>query len=103
MEQLELSQAITPKPSLKHRIMAALDQTEDTIDLDNLPPTGKYSDHESWFKAVEHLIPAEPFDDFFAHVLQQNEKMAQALLKGEEPVSFISVCADTAQERLFYT
>lgn len=80
IEKLAKSQAITPSPQLQNRIMAALGIAEDKIDLDNLPPTSKYSNYESWLKAVEHLIPAEPFDDFFAHPLQQNEQIAQTLV-----------------------
>jgi len=80
IEKLAQSQAITPSPQLQNRIMAALGIAEEKIDLDNLPPTSKYSNYESWLKAVEHLIPAEPFDDFFAHPLQQNEQIAQTLV-----------------------
>ena len=80
IEKLAKSHAITPGTHLKKRIMAALNLPEDTIDLNSLPLTGKYSNHESWLKAVEHLIPCEPFQDFFAHVLQQNEKGAQTLV-----------------------
>jgi len=77
LEQLARSQAIIPRPQLKNRIMAAL---EDHINLDNLPPTSRYSNYQSWLKAVEHLIPAEPFEDFFAQVLQQNDQIAQTLV-----------------------
>lgn len=77
LEHLALSQAVVPRARLKNIILAAI---EDHIDLDNLPPTSKYSNYESWLKAVEHLIPAEPFDDFFAQVLQQNERIAQTLV-----------------------
>jgi mannose-6-phosphate isomerase-like protein (cupin superfamily) len=80
IEKLAYSNAVAPKPQLKSRIMAALDFADAVIDLNNLPPTGKYSNYESWLQAVEHLIPAEPFDNFFAHVLQQNDKLAQTLV-----------------------
>lgn len=80
IEKLAQSHAITPSPGLQNRIMAALGIAEEKIDLDNLPPTSKYSNYESWLKAVEHLIPAEPFDDFFAYPLQQNEQIAQTLV-----------------------
>lgn len=79
IEQLALSQAITPRPQLKNKILSAL-FAEETIDLDNLPPTSKFSNYENWLKAVEHLIPAEPFDDFFAQLLRQDEKIAQTLV-----------------------
>lgn len=80
IEQLADSQSIILRPELKSRIIAALDFSEDSIDLNNLPPTSKYSNYENWLKAVEHLIPAEPFDDFFALVLKKDENIAQTLV-----------------------
>ena len=80
LEKLAKKQAVKPSLHLKKRIMSALDFAEERIELDNLPPTGKYSNYQRWFRAVEHLIPAGPFDDFFGYVLQQNEKIAQTLV-----------------------
>lgn len=80
IEQFALSQAISPAPALRNKILIALDFQKETLDIHHLPPTSKFSDHEAWYKAVEHLIPAEPFDDFFAEVLQQNEQIAQTLV-----------------------
>lgn len=79
IEQLAQNHAILPRPQLKNRILEALD-AENHIDLNNLPPISKYSDYQSWLKAVEHLIPAEPFEDFFGKVLKQDEKIAQTLV-----------------------
>jgi mannose-6-phosphate isomerase-like protein (cupin superfamily) len=80
LEQLAQSQAITPAPGIKQRVLAALNFAAEPLDLNHLPPTNKYSDHESWYAAVEHLIPAEPFEDFFMEVLQHNEQIAQMLV-----------------------
>ncbi|TSJ44505.1 cupin domain-containing protein [Mucilaginibacter corticis] len=79
IKKFALSQAIQPRPQLRNRILSAV-FAEDSISLDNLPPTSKFSNYESWLKAVAHLIPAEPFDDFFAQVLLQNEQIAQTLV-----------------------
>ena len=79
-EQLAKSQAIAPNPQIKDRIFAAIDFSDEVISLDNLPPTNKYSGYKSWLKAVEHLIPAEPFEDFFMEVLRQDEQIAQMLV-----------------------
>jgi len=80
LEKLAQSAAITPNANLKNKILAKLDFAGDTIDLDHLPPTTAYSNYKSWLAAVEHLIPAEPFDDFFAHPLQQTDRIAQTLV-----------------------
>lgn len=81
MEKLAQAHAVTPKPFLKNKIFSALGfRANEVIDIDNLPPTHKYADHNSWLKAVEHLIPAEPFEDFFMQVLKQDEHIAQMLV-----------------------
>ncbi len=81
IEKLALNGAITPAPNLKNRIFAALGfPEEELLDLNNLPPTSKYSSYTAWLNAVEHLIPAGPFDDFFAHVLRQDDHIAQTLV-----------------------
>jgi len=81
IEMLARRQAIAPNPKLKDRIFAALHLPDDQpVDINNLPPTSKYADYTQWLKAVEHLIPAEPFEDFFAAVLQQTDHIAQTLV-----------------------
>lgn len=80
IEKLAQSQAIAPKPRLKNKILRALNFAPEPIDLDNLPAADAYADHEAWLKAVEHLVPAQPFDDFFSQLLQQNERLAQTLV-----------------------
>ena len=81
LEQLAQSNAIAPTAALKNRVLAALNFFDDEIiDLDNLPPTGRYSNYTAWFNAIEHLLPAEPFEDFFMHELQRDEHIAQMLV-----------------------
>ncbi len=81
LEQLAQSHAVEPNAGLKNRVLAALNFfDEEKIDLDNLPPTSKYSNYSAWLKAVEHLIPAEPFEDFFMYELQRDEHIAQMLV-----------------------
>lgn len=79
LARMAINLAITPDPHLKSRILSAV-FSEDRLDLNNLPPTSQYADHESWLKAVEPLLPAEFSEDFFAQVLQQNDKLAQTLV-----------------------
>lgn len=79
MERLALTGAVAPKTALKQHILDLI-AAEETITLNNLPPTTKYSNYQAWLKAVEHLIPAEPFDDFFALPLRNDDKVEQTLI-----------------------
>ena len=53
---------------------------DNAITLQNLPVIDAYSNYLEWLAAVEHLIPAEPFEPFFAEVLKQDEKTTQTLI-----------------------
>jgi mannose-6-phosphate isomerase-like protein (cupin superfamily) len=81
IELLAKSQAIEPRQKAKQRFLSAIGFSPDeALDISNLPPTGKYSSYTSWYDAVEHLIPAQPFEDFFMQVLRQDEHIAQMLV-----------------------
>lgn len=81
IELLAQSQAVEPDPRLKQKLLDVLGfGNDEQLDISNLPPTGKYSSHTAWLKTIEHLLPAEPFEDFFQHVLQQDEHIAQMLV-----------------------
>jgi len=81
IEKMAQSHAVEPNAALKNRVLNALNFFDDEkIDLDNLPPTGKYSNYTSWFSAIEHLLPAEPFTDFFMYELHRDEHIAQMLV-----------------------
>jgi mannose-6-phosphate isomerase-like protein (cupin superfamily) len=80
IEKLAESQAIIPDAHLRDRVFASLDFAGEDIDLGHLPPTSKYSNYLSWLKAVEHLLPAQPFEDFFMEVLRHDEHIAQMLV-----------------------
>lgn len=81
LEQLAQSHAVEPGARLRNRVLAALNFfDEEKIELDHLPLTGKYSNYTAWLNAVEHLLPAEPFEDFFIKELQRNEHIAQMLV-----------------------
>ncbi|WP_091155392.1 cupin domain-containing protein [Mucilaginibacter pineti] len=81
LEQFAENQAIKPKDSLKEKIFASLGfLSEERLDIDNLPLTHKHSDYAAWLKVVEHLLPAEPFDDFFMNELRQDNGVAQMLI-----------------------
>jgi len=81
IEQLAQGHAVAPDAALKNRVLNALNFFDDEkIDLDNLPPTSKYSNYTNWLNAVEHLLPAEPFGDFFMHELKRDEQIAQMLV-----------------------
>ncbi|MFB9845521.1 cupin domain-containing protein [Mucilaginibacter ginsenosidivorans] len=81
IELLAQSYAIEPDDRLRGRLLNVLGFAGDEqLDINNLPTTGKYSDPVSWLNAVEHLLPAEPFEDFFQHILRQDEQIAQMLV-----------------------
>lgn len=78
-ENLFRSQSIAPDKKLKDQILAKLGFAN-TVTLQNLPLIDAYSNYSDWLAAVEHLIPAEPFEPFFAEVLRQDEKATQTLV-----------------------
>lgn len=81
LERVAQHQAVTPDAKLKNQVLGAVGFfSDEKIDLANLPPTGKYSNYSNWFTAVEHLLPAQPFEDFFMHTLRQDEHIAQMLV-----------------------
>ncbi|MBC7398688.1 MAG: cupin domain-containing protein [Mucilaginibacter sp.] len=92
LERLAAINTITPKADLKQQILDII-ATNGVITLDNLPPTGRYSDCRAWLKAVEHLIPTQPFEDFFAYPLRHNDKIEQTLI-----VSKLGVPEETHQD-----
>src|SRR4051812_36310112 len=79
IEKIADNQSVVPDERLKQKILNTLGFAN-IIDLNNLPVVDAYADHNSWFKAVEHLIPAEPFDDFFMEMLRHDEKADQMLV-----------------------
>ncbi|MEO8884893.1 MAG: cupin domain-containing protein [Mucilaginibacter sp.] len=79
MEKMAAARAIDPDERLKQQILSTLGFGDD-IDLNNPPNVDAYSDYEAWLKAVEHLIPAQPFEDFFMEVLRQDDRGTQMLV-----------------------
>ena len=79
LEKFANSYSILPDHKLKGQILNQLGFTN-TIDLENLPIVDAYSNYTDWLTAVEHLIPNEPFEPFFAAVLRNDEKVAQTLV-----------------------
>lgn len=79
-EKFAATKAMAPNGHIKQRILNALDFTEPGFTLDNLPATNKYSSYKSWLSVVKHLIPSQPFDDFFALPLRSNDKIEQTLV-----------------------
>jgi mannose-6-phosphate isomerase-like protein (cupin superfamily) len=79
--QMAKSHAITPAPHLKQSIWRALGfLSEGKLDIGNLPPTDKNSSDTAWLNTVAHLLPAEPYEDFFSALLRQDAHIAQTLV-----------------------
>jgi len=89
METLAASRAIIPKNDVKQKILNSLGFTDQAVqfDLNDLPATNANSNHLSWLKSLEHLIPDEPAEDFSCHVLSQDERFAQMLIISKSNVS----------------
>jgi mannose-6-phosphate isomerase-like protein (cupin superfamily) len=79
IEKMVKAQAIIPDERLKQKILSKLGFGNE-IALNNLPIVNAYADYKAWLKAVEHLVPAQPFDDFFAEVLRQDDQAIQMLV-----------------------
>ena len=81
IENMALEKAIDPSIQLKEKILARLGFAgNQMLDINNLPPTDAYSNYLSWLRAVEHLLPTEPFEGLNIQVLQQTDKIAQMLV-----------------------
>ena len=79
IEKLTQANAIEPPAGLRLRVLSVMGFSE-TIDLNDLPLTSRYSDYHSWLKALAALIPDEPVEEFSMHVLRQDNKIAQMLV-----------------------
>lgn len=81
LEKLANEKAVAPLPQLKEKILGQLGFVgNEILDINNLPPTDAYSNYLNWLQAVEHLLPAEPFEGLNIQVLQQTDKIAQMLV-----------------------
>lgn len=79
IEKFAKTGAIEPPTGLRGKVLSAMGFSEQ-LDINNLLPTSKYADHHSWLEALAKLIPDEPSDDFFMHVLRQDEHISQTLV-----------------------
>jgi mannose-6-phosphate isomerase-like protein (cupin superfamily) len=80
LEKLLSSQAVHPSPNLKHKILALLNFEPEALDLDELPVTDRHSDHLSWLKVIEDLLPKEPVDTIFMQEIRRDENIIQTFV-----------------------
>ncbi|MES2376588.1 MAG: cupin domain-containing protein [Bacteroidota bacterium] len=92
LERLAVINSVAPKLTVKQQILDIIAVNE-AITLDNLPPAGRYSDYQAWLKAVEHLIPSQPIEGFFAYPLRSDDKIEQTLV-----VTNLSVPKETHED-----
>jgi mannose-6-phosphate isomerase-like protein (cupin superfamily) len=72
--------AIEPDPSVKNHVLSALGfGDESKLNLHELPVIRHSMDHQPWLNTLDHLIPAEPSEDFICHVLR-DDNIAQQML-----------------------
>ena len=88
------SLSVVPDKRLKDQILNQLG-FKSTLDLEDLPVVDAYANYSDWLTAVEHLIPAEPFEPFFAEVLRHDEKVAQTLV-----ITNMDVPEETHEDRI---
>lgn len=79
LEKTALAHAVAPQKDIKQSILNAIEFAQE-ISLDNLPATSNYSNYQAWLDAVEHLIPNQPFDAFFAAPLRSDKHIEQTLV-----------------------
>src|SRR6185437_14021050 len=81
-EQLAQSGAIEPGSEVKQRIldMFGLNNTAETVDLDELPAISKNTDHQTWLDALAHLMPAEPIEDLTIELIKDDGHFRQMLV-----------------------
>ncbi|MDB5015296.1 MAG: hypothetical protein JWQ84_128 [Mucilaginibacter sp.] len=72
--------AIEPDPSVKQNVLAAIDFDQADLSLNNLPVISHAGDPQPWLKALAHLIPNEPTEDFICHVIREDDKVRQMLV-----------------------
>lgn len=82
IETMAANRAIAPADDLKKKILNSLGFSDEAIqfNLNHLPVANSHSDHKSWMKLLEHLIPAEPAGDFSSRLLRQDERFDQMLV-----------------------
>jgi mannose-6-phosphate isomerase-like protein (cupin superfamily) len=80
MERMAAQNAVKPDPATKDKILNVLGLGKNALDINNLPATSRYADHNSWLDAVAHLIPEQPYPGFFSSVLQQTDNLTQMLV-----------------------
>lgn len=94
IEHMAAAESVQPDNDLKEIILASLGFSRpEVLDWNNLPTANMYSNHESWLKVVKHLIPDEPFDDFFIQLIRQEENLSQMLV-----ISKVDVPKETHEE-----
>jgi mannose-6-phosphate isomerase-like protein (cupin superfamily) len=82
MENLAIAAAVEPAPGVKDKVLALLGFESEPVhhDINNLPAVDKNSDRYSWIKTLNHLIPAEPTEDFWCELIRKDDQYQQMLV-----------------------
>jgi mannose-6-phosphate isomerase-like protein (cupin superfamily) len=77
IERFAALQATEPRAELKNRILSALSFSDSPLNINNLPVITQRSNADDWLKVIEHLIPAEPHEDFICDMIRQDANVVQ--------------------------
>lgn len=72
--------SVAPPSGLKQNILGRLGFADEELDLNNLPPTSKYSNHLSWLKVLESVLPSELVGQLFMQEIRHDEDYVQSLV-----------------------
>jgi mannose-6-phosphate isomerase-like protein (cupin superfamily) len=87
LEKMAELTAVEPNLAIKQKILASIGFDESSIlNLDDLPVITEGMPYQPWLKALAHLIPDDPKEDFICHVLREDKIAQQMLITGNTNV-----------------
>jgi mannose-6-phosphate isomerase-like protein (cupin superfamily) len=87
-EKLASLAAVEPRDNVKQNILTSLGFVEENeaLNLNDLPVIRTSADPKLWLDALAHLIPEEPADDFFMHIIRHDDQAQQMLVTSKNDI-----------------